>query len=183
MSAHIIVPEGLPGIIGPMVAFPETAKYLNGLADNLLNQETPQFTKSERETVAAFVSYLNACVFCSESHAEVANAHLSQSGAAQAWWNKEKWINTPSKMRTMLLIAEKVQKDARTVSTQDIQEAKTWGLSDRDIHDIVLIAAAFCMFNRYVDGLGTLTPPRGDQGYVEMGKKLKQLGYMRAIES
>jgi hypothetical protein len=42
----------------------------------------------------------------------------------------------------------------------------------------VLIAAAFCMFNRYVDGLATFTPS-DEKAYDEMGQRMASEGYVR----
>ena len=67
--------------------------------------------------------------------------------------------------------------DARTVSPEDVQAARNNGASDRDIHDTVLIAATFCMFNRYVDGLSTLTPT-DPKAYEAMGERMGTLGYI-----
>jgi uncharacterized peroxidase-related enzyme len=182
-KAHIQVAPDVPGILGPMLAYPETAKYLNGLAETLLRQESATFSKTDRETIAGLVSYLNNCVFCSESHAEVANAHSGKKGHAQMAWSKENWGQYSSRMQALMKIAEKVQKDARTVQAADIEAAKTMGATEADIHDTVLIAAAFCMYNRYVDGLGTFAPPRGDASYVQMGQHLKNVGYAKALET
>ena len=66
--AHIPVPANIPGIVGPMMAYPETAKPMNALAEVLLCKESPTFSKADRELVASYVSFLNQCIFCSESH-------------------------------------------------------------------------------------------------------------------
>jgi hypothetical protein len=58
-----------------------------------------------------------------------------------------------------------------------VEAARTKGATDRDIHDTVLIAAAFCMFNRYVDGLATWQPDDPEM-YKQMGKRLATTGYL-----
>ncbi|HEX7072077.1 MAG TPA: hypothetical protein VF190_14790, partial [Rhodothermales bacterium] len=75
-------------------------------------------------------------------------------------------------------IAGKVQQDGRKVTAADVQAARAEGADDRDIHDTVLIAAAFCMFNRYVDGLATWTPVE-PEAFAAMGERLAQEGYLR----
>ena len=85
------------------------------------------------------------------------------------------------RMKALLRIAAKVQKDARTVSKKDVDAAITLGSTERDIHDAVLIASAFCMFNRYVDGLGTTAPPRDSPAYASMGEMLATKGYGKPI--
>lgn len=177
---HINLPAGIPGIVGPMIAYPETEKPLNQLAELLLTAETPTFTKAERETVAAYVSYLNRCLFCSESHAAVADFHWRKPVSKLTW---EDPANAPisDRLRAQLRIAAKVQQAATTVTRADVEAAQALGCTERDIHDTVLIAAAFCMFNRYVDGLGTVAPPAGHPSYAEMGRMLGEGGYTSAI--
>jgi alkylhydroperoxidase family enzyme len=80
------------------------------------------------------------------------------------------------KMKALLHIAGKVQVLGNQVTPEDIRAARATGADDREIHDTVLIAAAFCMFNRYVDGLGSWTPtdPKVDE---EMGQRMAK-GYV-----
>lgn len=82
-----------------------------------------------------------------------------------------------AKMRALLVIAGKVQQSGKLVTDDDIAEARKYGATDRDIHDTVLIAATFCMFNRYVDGLATLTPT-DPKDYELMGKRMATMGYV-----
>lgn len=180
--AHINLPKDIPGIIGPMMAYPKTAKPLNALAQVLLVEESSTLSKIDREVIASYVSFLNQCIFCSETHGAVANAWAQKPGLAKSIWeNPETTTSLNDKMKALLKIAASVQKDARTVSSEQVEKAKTLGATDEDIHDTVLIAAAFCMFNRYVDGLSTLTPPRGFPGYAAMGEQLTRTGYVNAI--
>jgi alkylhydroperoxidase family enzyme len=81
------------------------------------------------------------------------------------------------KMKALLNIAGKVQESGKLVTDEDVQEARKHGANDRDIHDTVLIAATFSMFNRYVDGLASLTPTDPKQ-YEPMGKRLASMGYV-----
>lgn len=178
--AYVQVPEGLPGIIGPMTAYPETAKPLNLLAEVLLCQETPGFSKAERETVASYVSFLNECQFCSESHAAVADVHWKVEGKAKEIWKSPGQVS--ERLKSYLQIAAQVQKSGRAVQKAEIEAARKFGATDREIHDCVLIAAAFCLFNRYVDGLATFAPARGDSAYKVMGQMLATNGYVNAIK-
>lgn len=182
-QAHITLPEGVPGIIGPMMAYPETAKILNELAEKILVQDSPTFSKAEREMVAGYVSYLNQCVFCSESHGAVADFHFDRPGLSRKVWENLESSSLPEKLKALLKIAASVQKTPARVDADTMENARKLGASDSDIHDTVLIAAAFCMFNRYVDGLNTLTPPRGHGAYQEMGRMLGERGYRNAIQS
>jgi len=174
--AHITLPEGAPGIVGPMIAYPETQKHLSGLAEAMLRGPS-SLTSAERELIATYVSSRNECHFCTQSHAAAARVHygeernlvdqvLADAGAAPV----------SEKMRALLAIADKVRRDGRLVQPGDIDRARAAGADDKAIHDTVLIAAAFCMFNRYVDGLGTSAP--GDPAYyAETGVRLANVGY------
>jgi uncharacterized peroxidase-related enzyme len=175
--AHIRLPEGAPGIIGPMIAYPETQVHLSGLAEALLRGPS-SLTSGERETIAAFVSAGNECRFCRESHAAAARAHLGEQKNVvdQVIFDAEGSPSTP-KMKALLAIADKVRRDGRLVQSADIERARAEGADDKAIHDTVLIAAAFCMFNRYVDGLGTWAP-EDPAAYVESGVRLAEQGYV-----
>ncbi|MBN8539263.1 MAG: peroxidase-related enzyme [Deltaproteobacteria bacterium] len=176
--AHIDLNPELPGIIGPMAFSPATGNPMRQLAEALLQTESPFLNKAERELIASYVSYLNSCVFCSESHGAAADAHMAKAGWARNVWNDSSLRSLNPKMQSLLKIAAKVQKDARQVSVEDVAAARATGVTDREIHDTVLIAAAFCMYNRYVDGLATMQPPREHPAYVEMGRMLASNGYL-----
>lgn len=178
-EAHIAVPAGLPGIIGLLAYRPETAKPLTELAQVLLVNDST-LSRGERELIAAYVSSLNKCNFCCDSHSAAAE-HLLGAQASLVSQVKEDLASAPvsEKMRALLVIAGKVQKDARTVSEEDVAKAREHGATDLEIHDAVLIAAAFCMYNRYVDGLGTVPAPNADI-YDAMGAKLAAEGYLTA---
>jgi alkylhydroperoxidase/carboxymuconolactone decarboxylase family protein YurZ len=82
------------------------------------------------------------------------------------------------KLKSLLVIAGKVQKGGENVTSEDVERARSAGATDKEIHDAVLIAAAFCMFNRYVDGLATWQP-QDPQEYREMGELMAKVGYLR----
>jgi len=165
-----------PGIIELLFYKGSTGKALSNLAHTLLHGPS-QLTPGERELIAAYVSHLNKCEFCFESHSASANVHLMDNGQTIKMVNlgsDEASVST--KMKALLNIAAHVQKSGREVSVSDIEAAKHEGASDEDIHDTVLIAAAFCMYNRYVDGLGTNLPASKSE-YVPMGKRMAKRGY------
>lgn len=163
-----------PGIVELLFYKNSTGNALSNLANALLIETSP-LSSGERELIASYVSYLNNCEFCHLSHAAAANAHLNDGGKAIECVVKD--IDTAAvsdKLKSLLRIAAKVQRGGKNVSNEDVQTAKAAGANDEEIHDTVLIAAAFCMFNRYVDGLGT-TPARKEE-YAEMGKRMAK-GY------
>ena len=91
---------------------------------------------------------------------------------------KNGFVNTDvsEKLKSLLTIAHKVQKGTKDVLQSDISLAKEKGASDMEIHDTVLIASAFCMFNRYVDCLNTWAP-ENNEDYISMGERLANVGY------
>jgi uncharacterized peroxidase-related enzyme len=178
LMAYIDVPDGLPGILGPMAQYPEASKRLRALAQELLRGDSP-LSEGERELIAAFTSHENDCYFCSHSHGATARHLLGQDAdlVDQVWDDLEAADVSP-KMRALLRISEKVARSGREVSEEDVERARRAGADDRSIHDTVLITAAFCMYNRYVDGLGTWAP-EDDAVYEEHGRELATEGYVQ----
>jgi uncharacterized peroxidase-related enzyme len=172
--------ENLPGIVGLLNYRLETAKPLRELAEVLLSDENNSLTPGEREIIAASVSYRNGCHFCHSSHAAAAAAHF-HAGVDFIDEIKKGLPHTDisEKLRALLAIAHHVQLGGKQVTTEDIEKARLEGATDKEIHDTVLIAAAFCMYNRYVDGLGTWAP-KENIDYMEMGKNLAENGYLEA---
>lgn len=177
--AHIaLVNEELPGIVGLLTHRPETGKPLTDLAEVLLRGPS-SLSSGEREIIAAAVSHWNGCHFCHTSHAAAAAAHLN-TGLELIDDIKAGLPNTPisDKLRALLLIAHHVQINGKNVTAKDIEAARDEGATDDEIHDTILIAAAFCMYNRYVDGLGTWAPA-AKEAYAEMGQRMAHVGYRR----
>ena len=166
-----------PGITGPLIYRPETAKPLNELAEVLL-RGPHTLSPGERELIAAYVSGLNECQFCCGSHSATAAAQLEQ-GMSLVEQVRADLDNAPvsPKLRALLRIAGAVQVSGRNVTPALISDARRAGGTDVEIHDAILIAAAFCMYNRYVDGLGTLAPS-DPQAYAYSAKHLIERGYL-----
>jgi len=177
--AYIQVPEEeqLPGIRGLMAFRPETAKPLNELAEALLRKTDNDLSRGDRELIATYVSYLNDCLFCQSVHGAAAQCYLEDDGALINQV-KQHFAAAPisEKMKSLLAIAASVQKGGKFVTPEQIEIAKNTEATDSEIHDTVLIAAAFCMFNRYVDGLGTWAST-DQESYISRGKRIVQEGY------
>jgi len=173
--AHINLPEGFPGISGGFTYRPETAKPMRELAHVLLH-EPNSLTPGERELIAAYVSSRNQCYFCHASHAAAATCHLGDALVVEQVSTDFMAAPVSPKLKALLAIADKVQQDGKLVTAADVEAARSQGATDIEIHDTVLIAAVFCMFNRYVDGLGTWQPRDPDM-YARMGRHLADEGY------
>ena len=178
---HIRLTEGIPGILGPMLFRPETAKPLNELAEVLLRQPST-LSAGERELIATYVSAENDCYFCQTVHGAVAAHHLggNEDLVMKTKTNPAAAPVSP-KLKALLNIAGKVQKGGKAVLSVDIDSARQFGATDLEIHDTVLIAAAFCMYNRYVDGLATWAPTDPDM-YRAQGARLATQGYVNSTD-
>jgi uncharacterized peroxidase-related enzyme len=174
---HINLPERLQGIRSAMAFRPETAKPLNELAEVLLHAPN-SLARGERELIATYVSYLNDCYFCQTVHGYIAAACLNDDYDLVKRVKADfQTAEISSKLKALLVIAAKVQKDGKKVTPADVNAAREEGATDTEIHDTVLIAAAFCMYNRYVDGLDTWQP-HDEALYRERGKKTAREGYV-----
>src|ERR1700677_4348340 len=176
---HIALPEGLPGITSGFAFRPETAKPLRELAEILL-RSPGSLSSAEREMIATFVSTRNDCYFCQTSH-RAAAAHHAGGNYELVDAVRFDYLNAPvsAKLKTLLAIAGKVQQGGKNVTSEDILRARQEGATDLEIHDTVLIAAAFCMYNRYVDGLATYTPMDNPALYDERGARMAHEGYIK----
>jgi len=165
-----------PGIVELLFYKGATGKALSRLAQTLLHGPS-QLSSGERELIASYVSSLNRCEFCHESHSASASAHLNDQGfAVSAVKLNPAQAPVTDKMKALFQIAAQVQVGGKEVKPVHIDQARKAGATDEDIHDTVLIAAAFCMYNRYVDGLGT-NLPESKEDYVDMGKRMARVGY------
>ena len=177
---HIELPESLPGITSGFAFRPETAGPMRELAHILLHTSgSESFSSRDRELIASFVSSCNTCYFCQTSHGAAA-AHLNGGDASLVDSVCSDFRTAPisDKLKALLAIAEQVQIDGKRVTKDLVEEAMKQGATEVEIHDTVLIAAAFCMYNRYVDGLATWQP-RDKQMYSQMGKRMAEEGYFK----
>jgi uncharacterized peroxidase-related enzyme len=172
---HIDLQSEFPGIMAGFNFRPETAQPMRELAHILLH-EPNSLTGGERELIATYVSSRNKTTFCELSHGAAAAAHLGGDQVVKQIKTDLSTAQVSPKMRALLNIAGKVQQDGKLVTSADVESARKEGATDMEIHDTVLIAAAFSMYNRYVDGLGTVQPT--DPGmYAPMGRRLADEGY------
>ncbi len=175
---HINLSNDYPGIRSLFVFRPETAAPLNHLVQTLLHNPHPTLSAGERELIATYVSHLNTCKYCATIHGAIAKHQLGNDGdlVKQVLADPET-AAISNKLKALLKIAAKVQAGGKQVTAADAAFAKNAGATDIEIHDTVLIAAAFCMFNRYVDGLATWQPDN-EELYDKMGEQRAREGYL-----
>lgn len=178
--AYIQLNNQLPGITGLLEHRPDTGDPIRALTQVLLRGENT-LTEMERELVATLVSYKNQCRFCTSAHAATVIALGGTEELLQKIYTDLPNAPVSEKMKALLVIAGKVQQLGKEVQAADVAAAKAQGATDKEIHDAVLIAALFCLYNRYVDGLGTYRPE--DPAYYEkLASRLVTVGYMRPRE-
>jgi uncharacterized peroxidase-related enzyme len=165
--AHIELDNPLPGMSGLVAYRPDTGKLISQMADTLLRGEG-ELSPGERELIATHVSELNKCKFCASSHGAVAAAQLPEDHR-----------HTP-KLLALLDIAAATAESGKSVTAELVAKAREEGASDREIHDTVLIAAMFCMANRYVDGLATWAPDE-PEAYAAMAQRIVVNGYISSL--
>lgn len=174
---HIPLPEHLPGITGLLEYRLDTAEPIRELTQVLLRREST-LTEGERELIATIVSSKNCTNFCNAAHTKAADLLLGDANVARLV--KEDFETAPvsDKMKALLNIAVLTQQSGKNVTSAAIERAKNAGATDREIHDTVLIAALFCLYNKYVDGLATALP--ADPAYYDLlGQRLTTNGYNR----
>jgi uncharacterized peroxidase-related enzyme len=178
--AYIPLEEHLPGITGLLEYRQDTARPIRELTQVLLRGKN-SLTEGERELIATVVSNGNQCKFCTAAHTAAADILLGECNTSQKVKEDISTAPVSQKMKALLTIASLVRENGKAVTKEAIEKARFEGATDIEIHDTVLIAALFCLYNRYVDGLATLTPT--DPGfYKSLGERLKNHGYNRLPE-
>lgn len=174
---YISLDEHLPGITGLLEYRQDTAKPIRELTQILLRGDST-LTQGERELIATLVSSKNQCKFCTAAHTAATDLLLGESETCELV--KQDYENAPisAKMKALLAIAALVQQNGKNVTSEAITRAKEVGATEMEIHDTVLIAALFCLYNKYVDGLATFTPSN-PEFYEKLGERIVNLGYNR----
>lgn len=174
---HIPLPDHLPGITGLLEYRLDTAMPIRELTQLLLRGEST-LTQGERELIAALVSSRNCTNFCNAAHTKAADLLVGDNTTAAAVKADIETAPVSEKMKALLQIAALTQQSGRAVSPEAIIRAQSAGATDREIHDTVLITGLFCLYNKYVDGLATVTPT--DPAYYDiLGDRIVNRGYNR----
>ena len=175
--AHITLEAHLPGVTGLLEYRKDTAEPLRELTQILLRGNST-LTEAERELIATVVSNKNECFYCTTSHKAAADAYFGEQETSEKVKQDPQNAPISPKMKALLAIALQVQESGKNVTQAAISKAKKAGATELELHDTVMIAALFCFYNRYVDGLGTFAP-KDPIYYSEMAERLKQKGYHR----
>jgi uncharacterized peroxidase-related enzyme len=174
---YIPLENHLPGITGLLEYRKDSAEPIRELTQFLLRGPST-LTEGERELIATIVSHNNECKFCTTAHTAAADRLLGESSTSEKIKQNIETAPISEKMKSLLTIARQVQQSGKNVTEESVQRAKNAGATDIEIHDTVLIAALFCLYNRYVDGLATLLPE--DPAYYNtLADRLVTNGYKR----
>jgi uncharacterized peroxidase-related enzyme len=174
---HISLESHLPGITGLLEYRQDSAKPIRELTQILLRGEST-LTEGERELIATLVSSRNQCVFCTTAHTAAADILLGESQTCEMVKKNFETAPVSEKMKALLAIAAATQEGGKKVTDSKVERAKKAGASDREIHDTVLIAALFCLYNKYVDGMASATPTE-PAFYQKLGERITTNGYNR----
>jgi uncharacterized peroxidase-related enzyme len=174
---HIELEAHLPGITGLLEYRKDTAEPIRMLTEILLRGEST-LTQGERELIATLVSARNQCRFCTNAHTAAADLLLGESETCRLVVLDIETAPVSEKMKALLHIAGLVQQSGKSVTIAAINRAKQEGATDLEIHDTVLIAALFCLYNKYVDGLASATPD-DPNFYTGLGDRIVHHGYTR----
>jgi uncharacterized peroxidase-related enzyme len=174
---HIALNSAEPGIRGLLSYRPETGGPLSELAEVLLRGPST-LTRGERELIGAYVSALNDCHYCTSSHSATAAAQLPGGMALVKQVRADpEHADVSDKLKALLRVAAAARESGQSVTSDLVEAARTAGATDLELHDTVLIAAMFCLFNRYVDGLRTSAPD--DPAVYDAGaRRLMARGYL-----
>jgi uncharacterized peroxidase-related enzyme len=175
--AHIPLESHLPGITGLLEYRKESAAPIRELTQILLRGEST-LTEGERELIATLVSFRNQCVFCTTAHTAAADILLGESETCALVKQDFETAPISEKMKALLGIAAAVQEGGKRVTESKVERARKAGATEREIHDTVLIAALFCLYNKYVDGLASFTPS-DPTFYQKLGERITTVGYNR----
>jgi uncharacterized peroxidase-related enzyme len=174
---HIPLETHLPGITGLLEYRQDTAQPIRELTQILLRGEST-LSEGERELIASLVSSRNQCVYCTTAHTAAANLLLGESETCELVKKDFETAPLSKKMKALLAITALVQQNGKNVTPKAVERAKNEGATDREIHDTVLIAALFCLYNKYVDGLASVTPTDPNY-YRDLGERITTNGYNR----
>lgn len=176
----IPVAPHLPGITGLLEYRMDTAAPIRELTQYLLRGPNT-LTEAERELIATVVSSGNQCAFCTAAHTAAADLLLGETNTSELVKQDPTTAPVSDKMKALLNIAQLTRESGKAVSHKAITDAKQAGATDLEIHDTVLIAALFCLYNRYVDGLGTALP-QDSTYYDQLANRIVHHGYTRLPE-
>lgn len=178
---HVTLNSDLPGITGLLNTWPEPGAPIRDLTQFILRGEN-SLTEGERELIASMVCVGNECQFCSNAHISAAARYIGSKETVNTILNQPFGGIVSDRIAHLLAISQAVGRSGSLVNQEMIDAAKNAGATDVEIHDTVMIAALFSLYNRYVDGLATELP-ENESYYEVLADRLTTSGYVRKEET
>lgn len=178
--SYIPLEDHLPGITGLLEYRRDTAEPIRELTQLLLRGPS-SLSEGERELIAVMVSSTNECRFCTTAHSVVADVLIGNPSVSECVRLNPETAPVSVKMKALLQVARLVTMGGKQVTEAAVDRAKQAGATDIELHDTVLIAALFCLYNRYVDGLATHMPENPSY-FADLAVRLSDSGYVRRPE-
>jgi uncharacterized peroxidase-related enzyme len=146
--------ERVPGILKCFATHPPLLEQMIALATGLLFAES-HLTRATKEMIATYVSCLNACAYCLDSHASFLHQQGGSDELLLAIFQGN--LESPSisaKDRHLLAFASKVTDESYKISPVDVQSLQNAGWCQQQIAEAVHITALFACFNRVANAFG-----------------------------
>jgi uncharacterized peroxidase-related enzyme len=174
---YIPLEEHLPGITGLLEYRKDSGQPIRELTQILMRGPS-SLSEGERELIASVVSNGNQCRFCTAAHSAAADLLIGDHETSEKVKQNIETAPVSEKMKALLEIASLTRQSGKSVTKAAIDKAKNAGATDIEIHDTILIAALFCLYNRYVDGMATSLPSH-ENYYDVLAERLVNHGYSR----
>jgi len=152
----------------------DPARYLPfvQLLDNVMSAES-ELSKAQREMIALYVSRLNDCHYCVDSHSGVLAGLETDADLVHSLANRST-EHLDDRLRAVFTFAHKLALEPGSLSEADIDAVRSAGWSDQTIEDTMCVVATFAFLNRLVDGFGIVG---SDDHFQQVGGMVSQQGY------
>ncbi len=160
-------------LLSAFSVWPEAAGFIAPLNQFIMRGDSA-FAPAERELMAAYVSRLNSCGYCSGVHEATATAFGVDPKILQQLMDDIESASISAGMKPVLRFVRQLTLSPAKVTPADIEDIRQAGWSENAIHSAILVAALFAFMNRYVDGLGI----RHEERFAGIiAKRFKSKGY------
>ena len=144
----------VPGILQCFATHPPLLEHMMGLAQSMLFVDGA-LDRQHKEMIATFVSSLNSCAYCADSHGFFLRANGGSPELLTAVMECE--VDSKeftSQQRSLLRFVQKITDGAQNVTRADIEILHISGWTDLQIAEAIHVTALFACFNRVVNAFG-----------------------------
>ena len=144
----------IPNVLRAYTVNPEKFRTFASLYNQLMiDEETTNLSKLEREMIAVAVSSANRCYYCLVAHGQAVRQLSGDPEFGEMIVLNYRVAELNRRHRAMLDFAWKLTLTPHDISEEDRQDLRDAGFSDQDIFDICDVAAFFNYSNRMAHGL------------------------------